>query len=152
MNKNKYLIDLSESERTEFGRVNFPEQSEPQRVFSSIWELESHVNTGGFDSYFRYVEPASIAFAPTALRTIGAKACSEVVLQAASHVFGSQAPASQDEIEQQLDALSPDAQQQLYAFDQAFMDYPDNLTELLFAYVTSHSDVFGPIPNGIRNQ
>ena len=146
MNKNNYLIELSESENTDFGRVDFTEQSEPQRVFSAIWELESHVNSGGFDSYFRYVEPASIVFASIALRTIGATACSAVVEQAIAHVFGSQPPAAQDDNEQRLDALSPEAQEQLYAIDKSFIRYPDNLTELLFAFVASHPDTFGPIP------
>jgi len=52
MNKNSFLIQLSESPRTDFGRVAFAEQSEPQKVFSSIWALESQVNNGGFLQYF----------------------------------------------------------------------------------------------------
>jgi hypothetical protein len=147
MNKNNYLIKLSESEQTDFGRLDFAEQSEPQQVFSTIWELESHVNNGGFDSYLRYVEPASIAFAPIALRTICATACAAVVEQALSHVFGSQLPSSQAESEERLDALSAEAQGQLYAIDHAFIRYPDDLTELLFAFVASHADAFGPIPD-----
>ena len=151
MNKNNYLIELSESERTDFGRVDFPEQSEPQQVFSAIWDLESHVNTGGFDSYFRYVDPPSVAFAATALRTIGATACAAVVEQAVSHVFGSQPPVTQDDSEQRLDALSSEAQDQLYTIDKAFIRYPDNLTDLLFAFVASHPDTFGPTPNATGN-
>ena len=55
MDKNHYLIELSEGERTDFGRVDFEEQPEPQKVFSAIWELESEVNNGGFDQYFRNI-------------------------------------------------------------------------------------------------
>jgi hypothetical protein len=47
MDKNKFLIDLSESDQTDFGRVDFASQSDPQRTFSAIWELESQVNNGG---------------------------------------------------------------------------------------------------------
>ena len=43
MDKNAFLIELSESDRTDLGRVDFGEQSEEQQVFSAIWELESQV-------------------------------------------------------------------------------------------------------------
>ncbi len=52
MDKNSYLIDLSESIRTDFGRVDFAAQSYEQRVFSAIWALESQVNNGGFVEFF----------------------------------------------------------------------------------------------------
>ena len=53
MDKNAFLITLSESERTAFGKTEFAAQLEPQKVFSAIWELESEVNNGGFDQFFR---------------------------------------------------------------------------------------------------
>ena len=43
MDANRVLIALSESDRTDFGRVAFAEQSDAQKVFSAIWELESQV-------------------------------------------------------------------------------------------------------------
>lgn len=147
MNKNNYLIELSESEYTDIGRVDFVDQPQPQKVFSAIWELESQINNGGFDQYFRYVEPASIAFATSALRAIGANACAAIVQRAQTHVFGSQLPLSQDDSNERLDALGDDAQAQLNEIDQAFFAYPNNLTELLFAYVASYPETFGPIPN-----
>jgi hypothetical protein len=51
--KDAFLIELSESDRTSFGKVAFEKQDEIQRVFSAIWALESEVNNGGFDQYFR---------------------------------------------------------------------------------------------------
>jgi hypothetical protein len=36
MDKNGALIDLSESDRTKFGKADFATQSIPQKVFSSI--------------------------------------------------------------------------------------------------------------------
>ena len=79
MDKNLYLIELSESQQTDFGRVAFDEQPETQKTFSTIWELESQVNNGGFDQYFRNSETAEIGYAPTALRTIGALSCAKIV-------------------------------------------------------------------------
>ena len=37
MNKNSILIDLSESEKTRFGKEDFDARSIPQKVFSAIW-------------------------------------------------------------------------------------------------------------------
>ena len=82
MDKNLYLIELSESQQTDFGRVAFDEQPESQKTFSAIWELESQVNNGGFDQYFRNCDTAEIAYAPTALRAIGASSCANIVERA----------------------------------------------------------------------
>ena len=52
MDKNHYLIELSESPRTDYGKRDFAAQRREQQVFSAIWELESLVNNGGFQGYF----------------------------------------------------------------------------------------------------
>jgi hypothetical protein len=41
MSHGQERIELSESDRAHFGRVDFKEQPEEQQVFSAIWELES---------------------------------------------------------------------------------------------------------------
>jgi hypothetical protein len=79
MNKNKLLIDLSESDRTDFGRVDFNDQSESQRVFSAIWASEGQVNNGGFLQYFQSWDGEKANFAPAALRAIQANACADIV-------------------------------------------------------------------------
>src|SRR5687767_8733937 len=79
MDKNGFLIDLSESERTNFGKVDFDKQPEAQRVFSAVWQLESEVNNGGFEQYFRNSDSDVIGFAPAALTAIGANACAKIV-------------------------------------------------------------------------
>jgi uncharacterized protein DUF4375 len=52
VDKNAFLIQLSESDRTMFGKEDFATQSVPQKVFSAIWAVESEVNNGGFSQYF----------------------------------------------------------------------------------------------------
>jgi len=143
MDKNSFLIDLSESERTDLWRVDFEEQSEPQKVFSSVWELESEVNNGGFDQYFRNGEIESISYAPTALQAIGAVTCAGI----AERAIGTLAPLPQTEPGRidVLDSLTEDSQAKLAALDAEFLSYPDNLTELLFEYVSKHPDAFGAI-------
>jgi hypothetical protein len=77
VDKNKFLIALSESEQTSFGRVDFAEQSEEQQVFSAVYGMKGQVNNGGFD--------------------------------------------------------------------QAFFEYPDDLTELFFTFVRAHPEAFGAV-------
>lgn len=146
MDKNKFLIRLSESERTDFGRVEFNEQSEPQKVFSAIWALEGEVNGGGFGHYFTSSEFDTANFAPQALRAIGAFDCAGIAERALATVSSSPLPDSQDKCQELIDSLSSSASSQLETLDEEFLAYPDDLTELLYAYVASHPEVFGPVP------
>ncbi len=123
MNKNAFLIKLSESPRTDFGRVPFDRQSIEQRVFSAIWALESEVNGGGFACYLSGSEAHTAAFAPQALRAIGATRCAALVER----------------------ALQIGAAGDTSAIDDEFMAYPDDLTDLLFAYVSANPDTFGVV-------
>lgn len=146
MNKNSYLIDLSASGRTDFGRVDFTQQPEPQKVFSAVWALESEVNGGGFLAYFVSSDFDTANFAPIALRSIGAYACADVVERALRAFSASPLPDSREACEHIADSLSDEAREQLDALDSEFMAYPDNLTELLFAYVAAHPEEFGAVP------
>lgn len=141
LDKNRALIRLAESANTDLGKVDFEIQSAPQKVFSSIWELESQVNNGGFDAYFRYADSDVIAYAPIALREIGALQCS-VLVERALQVLGP-LPSTREGREDALEDL--DADDALDALDQEFFAYPDELTELLFAFVAARPETFGPV-------
>ena len=145
MDQNKWLIALSESDRSDFGRIVFDEQPDTQKVFSAIWELESQVNYGGFDQYFRNSESSLIAFAPCALRTIGAASCGAIVESAIGAI--APLPPTQNGRFAALDALDEVGQDRLAALDSEFFAYPDDLTGLLFKYVNEHLDEFGPAPS-----
>ena len=125
MDKNTFLIQLSESDRTEYGRVDFSAQKKWQQVFSAIWALESRVNNGGFESFFEHEDPELIAFTPEALQEIGAMSCADIVGRAIT--------ASSD----RLDNL-----------DTEFYKYPDDLTDLLCKYVSANPVAFGPTSGG----
>ena len=144
MDTNRFLIDLSESNRTEFGRVDFANQSDAQKTFSAIWELESQINNGGFDQYFRNSDSDTIAHAPKALREIGATACAAIVESAIQVI----APIPNDDAARcdALDAAGEDGEELLGELDSKFYAYPDNLTDLLFAFVSKHSNEFGAVP------
>jgi hypothetical protein len=147
MDKNSVLIGLSESERTDFGRIDFAAQSEPQKVFSAIWALESQVNSGGLLQYFASSDGETANFAPIALRMIGAQACAGIVERALRVASSSALPQSQDERQRLLDGLSDSASDELDALDSEFFTYPDNLTELLFTYVAARPEIFGSVPS-----
>ena len=132
MDKNSYLIGLSESERTDFGRVDFAAQSYEQQVFSAIWALESQVNNGGFILFFDNEEPLVVSFAPLALHAIGAANCADIVSRAIALASSREF----DPIAEQLDSL-----------DSEFYQYPDDLTELLYKYVAANQATFGKLPD-----
>lgn len=152
MDKNAFLIALSESDRTDFGRVEFSDQSEEQQVFSAIWELESQVNNGGFAQYFQSEEGYTANTAPSALRAIGAVKCADLVRRALAMVTVDGLPDDQSAREQLIEVLDTRAQEALEALDQEFMAYPDNLTDLLFEYVRLRPHAFGPVSGTTASQ
>jgi hypothetical protein len=144
LDKNKVLIRLSEGAQTEFGRVAFANQSEPQRVFSSVWALESQVNNGGFEQYLRYTDSDVIAHAPVALEALGALACRTIVEQALGVL--APLPPTRDQREDALDLLDDTQLADLERLSTAFFEYPDDLTELLFEFVADRPETFGQLP------
>lgn len=145
MDKNAFLIDLSESDRTMLGRVDFDRQPPEQQVFSAIWELESQVSNGGFAQLFSAVDGHSANSAPRALRAIGAQACADIVEQALRVVSPQPLPREQSLREDLVDQLGPAAHEALEMLHQKFIAYPDNLIDLLFDYVRAHPNVFGRV-------
>ena len=146
MNKNRILIDLSESEKTGFGKQEFAEQSLPQRVFSAIWALESEVNNGGFPQYFLNSSAESASFVVQALETIGAPKTASICNRAIVTAFPSGLPATVEAIRSVAADFPDEIPEKLETLDQEFFAYPHNLTDLLFAYVSVHPDVFGTLP------
>jgi hypothetical protein len=82
MDKNRLLIELSESPRSQFGKVEYEKQSKIQRVFSAIWGLEAQVSNGGFQQYFQSSDGEAAADAADALRTIRAIRTASIVGEA----------------------------------------------------------------------
>lgn len=144
IDKNHFLIELSESEHTDFGKVDFDNQSTAQKVFSAIWDLESQVNNGGFEQFFRNIDGEIVGHAPEALRTIGAQAYAKIV-ERSIKVLKAKSVLPHD-LNTLVDELDEEALGQLSELDSEFMAYPDNLTEFLFEYVRMNPKDFGPVP------
>ncbi len=146
MDKNGILIRLSESDKTAFGKQDFDTQSFPQKVFSAIWAVESEVNNGGFAQYFLNDSNETAGFVVTALETIGAPKTADICKRAIAVAFPSGLPADLQEISSAANGFSGEVEDELGVIDEQFFQYPHNLTELLFAYVSRHPGEFGELP------
>jgi hypothetical protein len=146
MNKNGILIALSESDQTRFGKDDFSAQSVPQKVFSSIWVVESEVNNGGFSQYFQNVLDETAEFVVEALETIGAPTTADICRRAIATAFPNGLPSSPEAISAGASDFSDETEEKLNELDQEFFQYPHDLTQLLFAYVSKHPDEFGKLP------
>jgi hypothetical protein len=143
MDKNEILIELSESEKTKFGKEDFSVQSAPQKVFSSVWAVESEVNNGGFSQYFLN---SSAETAPFVAEAIDTPRTADICRRAILCAFPDGLPAPPEAISSIAADFSDETLEELSALDAEFFAYPHDLTELLFAYVSAHSEEFGVLP------
>ena len=146
MNKNGILIALSQSDRTAIGSDNFVTQSGPQKVFSSIWALEAEVNNGGFSQYFFNDSRETAGFITEALKIVGARQTAELCRQAIDTAFPAGLPSDLAVIRSMAADFPEETEARLNDLDRQFYLYPDNLTELLYAYVAAHPEEFGELP------
>ncbi|HTC91206.1 MAG TPA: DMP19 family protein [Bryobacteraceae bacterium] len=146
MNKNSILIGLSESERTKFGKEDFGGQPLPQKVFSSVWAVESEVNNGGFSQYFLNSSAETAPFVVEALEAIGAPRTADICGRAIACAFPTGLPPTPETISTAAAAFSDETLGELETLDAEFFAYPHDLTDLLFGFVSKHSDEFGTLP------
>lgn len=146
MNKNTALIRLSESDRTKFGKEHFTAQSSPQKVFSAIWGAESEINNGGFVQYFQNTSCETAAFTVEAFTAVGATRTADICRRAIEVAFPDGLPSSPGASSVAAADFTNETMEQLEALDSEFFQYPHNLTDLLFAFVSKHQEEFGPMP------
>jgi len=146
LDKNSILLDLSESDHAKFGKEPFEKQSVPQKVFSSIWAVESEVNNGGFSQYFLNISSETAGFVVEALNTVGARQTADICRRAIAVAFPAGLPADPRQISLAAGDFSDETLKKLAALDREFSRCPDNLPELLFAYVSRFPMEFGELP------
>lgn len=146
MTKNEILIDLSESEKTRFGKDEFARQSRPQKVFSAIWAVESEVNNGGFSQYFLNDSAESASFVVEALQSVRAPKTAAICERAIAAAFPDGLPQNPESIRSAAADFADETLEKLDSLDREFFAYPHNLTELLFAYVSENPAEFGTLP------
>jgi hypothetical protein len=150
MDKNGVLIDLSQHPASRFWKVDFGELTEPERVFRCIWELEADVNNGGFRQYYENSSGDTAYAVESALITIRANQMAAIVREANSLFEDGVPPTVRGERQDVVDSWSGREIEALETLDDRFYQYPDNLTELLYEYVSAHkSDVSGATEVGI---
>ena len=145
MDKNRILIKLSASANTSFQKIDFFAQSMPQRVFSAVWAVEAEVNNGGFSQFFCNSSCETAGFVAEALEMIGAPETAEICRRAIAVAFPGGLPSDPETIRSAAANFSDKIEGELNALDVEFYQYPHDLTELLFAYVSMHPEEFGPL-------
>jgi hypothetical protein len=146
VNKNTILVQLSESDRTKLWKEDFELQSKPQKVFSSIWVVESEVNNGGFSQYFINIIDETAGYVVEALTMIGAPRTADICSRAIAAAFPDGLPAEPAQISAAAGEFSEETLEKLEPLDNEFFACPHNLTDLLFAYVSQHPEEFGELP------
>jgi Domain of unknown function (DUF4375) len=129
VNKNSILIDLSESDKTKFGKQGVATQSTPQQVFSSTWAIETEVNNGGFAQYFPSNSCETAASVAEALNSIGAPRTADICRRAIATAFPAGLPSSPDSISAAAADFCDETQEHLEALDSEFFEYRHNLTD-----------------------
>jgi len=130
----------------EVRKEDLARQSFPQKVFSAIWAVESEVNNGGFSQYFLNSSAETASFVIEALRTIGASDAASICERAINAAFPSGLPASEEAIRSSANDFPDDVLDKLEDLDQEFFSYPNDVTDLLFAYASRHPQEFGALP------
>ena len=124
MDKNGILIALSESDKTKFGKDDFSTQSFPQKVFSSIWALESEVNNGGFSQYFANLSSETAGFVTEALEAIGAPTTAEICRRAIAAAFPDGLPSDPEIISSAASDFSGETEDKLDAWTRSSFSIP----------------------------
>lgn len=85
-------------------------------------------------------------FVAEALDSIGAPRTADICRRAITIAFPAGLPSNPDAISAAAAEFSDEVMQNLGSFDNEFLAYPHNLTDLLFAFVSKHPEEFGELP------
>lgn len=131
MTPTKILIGLSESDRTDFGKKAFADQSHPQKVFTAIFGSSGAIMMDGFEGYFTNSDGESAHFAAEAYRLIGSPKRAEIIERACMAVRPEGIPSSDAEREALMESLSDDVREKLSSLSDQFMSLPEEIDPLL---------------------
>ena len=139
MDKNPALCALYASKDSAFGKLPYHELSPEERVFLHVWELEAEVNNGGFEQYFINSSGDHTAKIAESLEAIGAVQAAAITKKAILVAFCNAPPPEDQEVRESVMGTLPEEKlEQLSACDEEFYRYPDNLSELLFTFVSAN--------------
>jgi hypothetical protein len=149
MTPTQFLIQLSESGRSDFGKKDIADQSYAQKVFTTIFGSSGAIMMDGFEGYFTNSDGESAHFAAEAYRLVGSPKRAEIIDRACLAVCPDGFPASDAEREAVMEALSDDVREKLSTISDEFMNLPEEIDPLLLEFVRKHPDEFGPVPETV---
>lgn len=117
-----YLLSLADQVCTKAISAGYSSLTQRERVFYCVWTTEAEVNNGGFDQFFLNQAEQLTREAADAFRAIDA-------IHTASIVESAKAVAGDSTIS------TDDRDERLERLDQAFLEYRDDLCELLGTYM-----------------
>lgn len=135
---NQRLVQLAAGPAIRFWRVDYNLLSTPERVFGVVWELESEVNNGGFYKYFWNGSGALARHSVEALKAIGARNAAGIAQEALTAVGDGIGWSDARSRRMTIGRLPPETKSRLNELDQAYYACPDDLTTLLYRYVSGH--------------
>ncbi len=131
----QYLFTLVDYIQVKEGTEGYDALTPAERVFFCVWTLEAEVNNGGFSQFYLNSSGDIAADVPGALRAIGADHTASLV-ERANGLFGPDGPpAERDARQDRLEDLAESTEDDFEDLDQAFLEYRDNLSQLLADYM-----------------
>ena len=134
----EYLFSIVDGIQTRERTVGYESLAPVERVFTCVWTLEAEVNNGGFEQFYLNSSGDIAADTPSALRAIGAEHTASLV-DRANAVFGPDGPpVDRDARTEVVENLEDSALEVFEEVDSAFLEYQDNLSALLAAYMKAN--------------
>ena len=152
MTTTKYVIELSGTPKTDFGKKVFADHSEEQKIFTAVFGSSGSIFMDGFELYFANSDGEAAYFAPGAYRRIGAPKSADIIEKASRTLSPDPIPESSDARATLVSELTEEGRSQLEELGQMFYSTGEIIDDLLFDYVKAHPDTFGPVPSSIERQ
>lgn len=149
MTPTQFLIQLSESKRSDFGKKDIADQSDAQKVFTTIFGSSGAIMMDGFDGYFANSDGESAHFAAEAYRLIGSPKRAEIIERACRTVCPDGIPTSDAERQALMESLSDDVREKLSSISDEFMGLAEQIDPILLEFVRKYPDEFGPVPETV---
>ncbi len=134
--KNTWLVDFSE--KIHAWRYEFDELSQPEKVFRAVWKVEAEVNNGGFNQFYANSSGDTARFTDEALEAIGAPIMADIVRRSRAVFQNGDVPTNWEQRQEVVLEFSAEQEALLTDLDGEFYAYPEDLTELLYAYVQAN--------------
>jgi len=116
-------------------KVGFEQLTESEKILATVWTFAAEVANHGFAKYFSRGAGDTAFYAPAALTKIGASGLAAIAAQA-NGVFGSGGPPAERQVRLgRVRALDAGARKSLEALETQFFESPEDVDELLEAYL-----------------